>query len=196
MVPPAEFRSYYGRPLVKEPVWEALDVAGYLFLGGLAGASSALAAAKGPIAAILKLIVKIHEYFGKVMEEILHFLGPLQRMIGKAFKAVEEAPGLKPIINQLKKLFAEIEGAAASALGKLEKKAAAEGGELAARGVKAGEKAIAGEERRHPVRGALPGPGGAGAACLESGDVTAHEADTPCILATNRSAIEGVRTSP
>ena len=44
MVPPAEFRSYYGRPLVKEPVWEALDVAGYLFLGGLAGASSALAA--------------------------------------------------------------------------------------------------------------------------------------------------------
>jgi formate-dependent nitrite reductase membrane component NrfD len=44
MVPPAEFRSYYGRPLIKEPVWEALDVAGYLFLGGLAGASSALAA--------------------------------------------------------------------------------------------------------------------------------------------------------
>jgi formate-dependent nitrite reductase membrane component NrfD len=44
MVPPAEFRSYYGRPLLKEPVWEALDVAGYLFLGGLAGASSALAA--------------------------------------------------------------------------------------------------------------------------------------------------------
>jgi formate-dependent nitrite reductase membrane component NrfD len=43
-VPPAEFRSYYGRPLIKEPVWEALDVAGYLFLGGLAGASSALAA--------------------------------------------------------------------------------------------------------------------------------------------------------
>ncbi len=44
MVPPAEFRSYYGRPVIKEPVWETLDVAGYLFLGGLAGASSALAA--------------------------------------------------------------------------------------------------------------------------------------------------------
>ena len=44
MVPPAEFRSYYGRPLIKEPVWETLDVAGYLFLGGLAGASSTLAA--------------------------------------------------------------------------------------------------------------------------------------------------------
>ncbi len=44
MVPPAEFRSYYGRPLIKEPVWETLDVAGNLFLGGLAGASSTLAA--------------------------------------------------------------------------------------------------------------------------------------------------------
>ena len=40
----AEFRSYYGRPVLKEPVWEAPDVAGYLFLGGLAGASSVLAA--------------------------------------------------------------------------------------------------------------------------------------------------------
>lgn len=44
MVPPAEFRSYYGRPVIKEPVWRAPDVPGYLFLGGLAGASSALAA--------------------------------------------------------------------------------------------------------------------------------------------------------
>jgi formate-dependent nitrite reductase membrane component NrfD len=44
MVPPAEFRSYYGRPIIKEPVWENPDVPGYLFLGGLAGASSALAA--------------------------------------------------------------------------------------------------------------------------------------------------------
>ena len=43
MVPRAEFRSYYGRPVLKEPVWEAADVAGYLFLGGLAGASSVLA---------------------------------------------------------------------------------------------------------------------------------------------------------
>jgi hypothetical protein len=44
MVPEAEFTSYYGRPVIKEPVWKALDVAGYLFLGGLAGASSVLAA--------------------------------------------------------------------------------------------------------------------------------------------------------
>ena len=45
MVPDAEFTSYYGRPVIKAPVWQAPDVAGYLFFGGLAGASSVLAAA-------------------------------------------------------------------------------------------------------------------------------------------------------
>jgi len=44
MVPDAEFTSYYGRPVIKEPVWKVPDVPGYLFLGGLAGASSVLAA--------------------------------------------------------------------------------------------------------------------------------------------------------
>jgi DMSO reductase anchor subunit len=44
VVPPAEFTSYYGRPILKPPTWEARDIAGYLFLGGLAGASSLLAA--------------------------------------------------------------------------------------------------------------------------------------------------------
>jgi formate-dependent nitrite reductase membrane component NrfD len=44
MVPEASFSSYYGRPILKPPTWEALDIAGYLFLGGLAGASSVLAA--------------------------------------------------------------------------------------------------------------------------------------------------------
>jgi formate-dependent nitrite reductase membrane component NrfD len=38
------FTSYYGRPILKEPTWEPLDIAGYLFTGGLAGASSILAA--------------------------------------------------------------------------------------------------------------------------------------------------------
>ena len=42
-VPDAEFTSYYGRPVIKEPVWRVPDVPGYLFLGGLAGASSVLA---------------------------------------------------------------------------------------------------------------------------------------------------------
>lgn len=43
-VPDAEFRSYYGMPVLNQIVWEAPDIGGYLFLGGLAGASSVLAA--------------------------------------------------------------------------------------------------------------------------------------------------------
>jgi hypothetical protein len=43
MVPEADFTSYYGRPVLKETVWGP-DIPTYLFLGGLAGASSALAA--------------------------------------------------------------------------------------------------------------------------------------------------------
>ncbi len=34
-------RSYYGRPIIKAPVWKR-DIAWYLFTGGLAGASSLL----------------------------------------------------------------------------------------------------------------------------------------------------------
>jgi formate-dependent nitrite reductase membrane component NrfD len=36
--------SYYGRPIINPPVWEEREIAGYLFTGGLAGASSILAA--------------------------------------------------------------------------------------------------------------------------------------------------------
>jgi formate-dependent nitrite reductase membrane component NrfD len=43
MVPEATFSSYYGRPVIKETVWGP-DIPAYLFLGGLAGASSTLAA--------------------------------------------------------------------------------------------------------------------------------------------------------
>jgi hypothetical protein len=43
-VPKAEFRSYYGRPIIKAPVWKNPDVPLYLFLGGLAGSSSVLGA--------------------------------------------------------------------------------------------------------------------------------------------------------
>jgi len=43
-VAPAESRSYYGRPIVKEPAWEQPDVPLYLFLGGTAGASASMAA--------------------------------------------------------------------------------------------------------------------------------------------------------
>ncbi|GAA2139655.1 NrfD/PsrC family molybdoenzyme membrane anchor subunit [Actinomadura napierensis] len=44
MVPKAEFTSYYGKPVLNAPVWQAADIAGYFFLGGLAGAGSVLAA--------------------------------------------------------------------------------------------------------------------------------------------------------
>ena len=44
MVPQAEFTSYYGKPILKPPVWRSPDIPGYLFLGGLAGGSSLLAA--------------------------------------------------------------------------------------------------------------------------------------------------------
>jgi hypothetical protein len=41
---PAEARSYYGRGVVKEPVW-TWEIPWYFFLGGMGGASSALALA-------------------------------------------------------------------------------------------------------------------------------------------------------
>jgi formate-dependent nitrite reductase membrane component NrfD len=43
MVPPAEFTSYYGRPVLKASPWQA-DIPAYLFLGGLAAGSSLLGA--------------------------------------------------------------------------------------------------------------------------------------------------------
>ncbi|MEU6131963.1 NrfD/PsrC family molybdoenzyme membrane anchor subunit [Saccharopolyspora sp. NPDC047091] len=43
IVPDAEFRSYYGRQIIKSPTWKVPDVPLYLFLGGLAGGSAAMA---------------------------------------------------------------------------------------------------------------------------------------------------------
>ena len=45
MVPEAEFRSYYGRPILKIPRWKAPHLPAYLFLGGLSGASAVMGAA-------------------------------------------------------------------------------------------------------------------------------------------------------
>jgi formate-dependent nitrite reductase membrane component NrfD len=42
-VPKAEFRSYYGRPILKKPVWNWM-IAAYLFSGGLSAGSAMLAA--------------------------------------------------------------------------------------------------------------------------------------------------------
>jgi hypothetical protein len=44
MVPDADFTSYYGLPVLHKPTWRPHDVGSYLFLGGLAGASSVIAA--------------------------------------------------------------------------------------------------------------------------------------------------------
>jgi DMSO reductase anchor subunit len=44
MVPDVEPISYYGQPVLKRPTWKSLDIAGYFFLGGLAGASAILGA--------------------------------------------------------------------------------------------------------------------------------------------------------
>ncbi|HKQ00795.1 MAG TPA: NrfD/PsrC family molybdoenzyme membrane anchor subunit, partial [Actinomycetes bacterium] len=41
MVPEAQPQSYYGRPIIKEPVW-TWEVPWYFFTGGLAGASASL----------------------------------------------------------------------------------------------------------------------------------------------------------
>ncbi|MGW2223123.1 NrfD/PsrC family molybdoenzyme membrane anchor subunit, partial [Nonomuraea sp. NPDC001684] len=43
--PEPEADSYYGLPVLNSTPWSDHDIAGYLFLGGLAGASSTLAAA-------------------------------------------------------------------------------------------------------------------------------------------------------
>jgi Formate-dependent nitrite reductase, membrane component len=45
MVPEADFRSYYGQPVLKQPVWHEPNMPLYLYLGGVSGASATLAAA-------------------------------------------------------------------------------------------------------------------------------------------------------
>ncbi|SCF10764.1 NrfD/PsrC family molybdoenzyme membrane anchor subunit [Micromonospora chokoriensis] len=42
-VPAADFTSYYGRPILKPPVWKR-DIAGYLFTGGLAAGGALIGA--------------------------------------------------------------------------------------------------------------------------------------------------------
>ncbi|MEU4660421.1 NrfD/PsrC family molybdoenzyme membrane anchor subunit [Micromonospora chalcea] len=84
MVPKADFRSYYGLPVLNEPTWEAPDIGGYLFLGGLAGASSTLAAAaeltgRRRLAAGLK--VGAAGALGGSLYSLIHDLGRPERFI-------------------------------------------------------------------------------------------------------------------
>ncbi|WP_308066888.1 NrfD/PsrC family molybdoenzyme membrane anchor subunit, partial [Microtetraspora sp. AC03309] len=46
-VPEAEFRSYYGHPVIKRPIWHVPHMPLYLYLGGLSGASSLTAVLAG-----------------------------------------------------------------------------------------------------------------------------------------------------
>ena len=79
MVPRAEperYDSYYGRPVIKAPVWKTPDVPLYLFLGGLAGGSSLLAegAARPRLrAAVLRLFGRLRVHVGCA------FVGPGER---------------------------------------------------------------------------------------------------------------------
>ena len=54
LVPDAAPTSYYGRPILKAPVWKQPDVPLYLYLGGVAGVSAVLAegAAQGRLLAL------------------------------------------------------------------------------------------------------------------------------------------------
>src|SRR4051812_49811687 len=47
VVDDVEFTSYYGRPIIKAPVWKSPDVPLYLFLGGAAGAAAGFRAVAG-----------------------------------------------------------------------------------------------------------------------------------------------------
>ncbi|WP_407567162.1 NrfD/PsrC family molybdoenzyme membrane anchor subunit [Polymorphospora sp. A560] len=84
MVPKAEFRSYYGLPVLNAPTWRAADIAGYLFLGGLAGASSTLGAAaelagRPRLAAGLK--VGAAGALGGSLYALIHDLGRPERFL-------------------------------------------------------------------------------------------------------------------
>ncbi|MET8340678.1 NrfD/PsrC family molybdoenzyme membrane anchor subunit [Streptosporangium canum] len=47
MVPEAEFRSYYGQPVIKSPVWHEPHMPAYLYLGGLSGAAAVMGGMAG-----------------------------------------------------------------------------------------------------------------------------------------------------
>ncbi len=77
-------RSYYGRPVLKRPTWAALDIAGYLFLGGLAGASSTLAgvaSARGRDRLAAPLRVGAAGAIGMSLVALVHDLGRPARFV-------------------------------------------------------------------------------------------------------------------
>jgi len=84
MVPEAEFRSYYGLPVLNQPTWKSPDIPGYLFCGGLAGAGSVLAAGchlTGRRAAADRLKVGAAAALGLGIVGLVHDLGRPSRFI-------------------------------------------------------------------------------------------------------------------
>lgn len=84
MVPRAEFDSYYGRPVIKAPVWKVPDVPGYLFVGGLAGASAVLAegaalTGRPELARVARLAASAGAGLGTVA--LVHDLGRPERFL-------------------------------------------------------------------------------------------------------------------
>lgn len=78
VVPPARFESYYGRAVLNQPVWHAPDIPGYFFLGGLAGASSFLAAGlqlRGRCRAATRYKVVAAAALGGSLYGLIHDLG-------------------------------------------------------------------------------------------------------------------------
>jgi formate-dependent nitrite reductase membrane component NrfD len=73
-----EFRSYYNLPVLNKPVWATPDVAGYLFLGGLAGGSAVIGAAaqatgRSKLALASKIAAAVAGQTGLAM--LIHDLG-------------------------------------------------------------------------------------------------------------------------
>jgi len=79
-----EFRSYYDQPILNKVDWEAPDVAGYLFVGGLAGASGAIGAAahrsgRRRLSRVAKLAAAGGTYASLIM--LIHDLGRPARFL-------------------------------------------------------------------------------------------------------------------
>lgn len=84
MVPDAEFRSYYDRPIIKPPVWKVPDVPTYLYLGGVAGVSSATAAlADATGRPVLRRVGRLAAAFGATVSvgALVHDLGRPTRFL-------------------------------------------------------------------------------------------------------------------
>jgi hypothetical protein len=79
-----EFRSYYGKPILNQIVWAPEDIATYLFAGGLAGASSVLAAGAqltGRPALARPLKIGVTGALGVSFYGLIHDLGRPMRFV-------------------------------------------------------------------------------------------------------------------